>query len=72
MAKRDSMPDRVSVAVNQPYIPNDESKAIVNGIADEFRDNQFRKSVMPQSKDCVSQCRVAMPKSSASTGIGFT
>lgn len=40
LAKHDSMPDRVSAAVNQPSIPDDESKTM-NGIADESRDNQF-------------------------------
>ncbi len=40
LAKHDSMSDRVSAVVNQPYIPDDDSKT-VNGIADEFRDDQF-------------------------------
>ncbi|MDP2908458.1 MAG: hypothetical protein Q8N77_01500, partial [Nanoarchaeota archaeon] len=41
LAKHDSMTDRVSADVNQPNIPNDESKTIfnMNGIADELRDN---------------------------------
>ena|SRR3989344_9111021 len=33
--------------VNQLYIPNVDSKAIFSGIADDFRDNQYPKSVMP-------------------------
>ncbi len=33
--------------VNQLHIPNDESKAIFSGTADEFRDNQYPKSVKP-------------------------
>ncbi|MFH1637307.1 MAG: hypothetical protein ABIB71_02675 [Candidatus Woesearchaeota archaeon] len=51
------MPNDVSAAVNQPYIPSDDSKAILNGIADEFRDDQ--------------SCKAVMPLSSASTGMGF-
>ncbi|MDP2922354.1 MAG: transposase [Candidatus Omnitrophota bacterium] len=46
LAKHDSMPDRVSAVVNQPNIPNDESKT-VNRIADEFRDNTKILGVMP-------------------------
>lgn len=43
LGKHDSMSDRVSAVVNQPCIPDDDSKTIfnMNGIADEFRDNQF-------------------------------
>jgi len=33
--------------VNQLHIPNVDSKAIFSGIADDFRDNQYPKSVMP-------------------------
>lgn len=40
LAKHDSISDCVSAAVNQPRIPDDESKTIASGIADEFRDNQ--------------------------------
>jgi len=43
------MSDCVSVDVNQPYIPNDDSKAIASGTEDEFRDNQYSKAVITRS-----------------------
>ncbi|MBU2639979.1 MAG: transposase [Nanoarchaeota archaeon] len=39
LAKHSSICESVSVPVTEPYIPNDDSKAIFCGNADEFRDN---------------------------------